>query len=408
MAELPPALVFGDDTGACLGAIRSLGRIGVPVHTAGWRDDLPAYGSRYCVGSHRIPVYEADGARWLDAVRELVARYRLALLVPTSDSSTAQLAAHAGELAPARIAAPSPEAMSAFSDKWTSRAMAERLGIPVAPGCLVSNDSNPLQIADRLGLPVVIKARRSYELGDRTQKSSVMLAKTPEVLRLGLANCREHIAESWIAGFCRGVSVLAVEGEVRQAFQHRRLRQKHATGPSAARISEPLDPRLLDAASAMIGETGYSGIAMFEFRCREDSDAFALLEINPRPWGSMQLAMDSGADYVAQQYRWLVLGTRPVEKPAYRAGLVKYSLWGEFEALSDAIVQARRGAEWTNAARRAVGFAARLWSGKGFDSFAEDDPAPFKAERAQLWQRARHRFLPRIGAPYHPKAVIGR
>lgn len=408
MAALPPALVFGDDTGACLGAIRSLGRIGVPVHTAGWRDDLPAYASRYCVGSHRIPAYEADGVRWLDAVRELVARNRLALLVPTSDSSTAQLAAHARELAPAIIAAPSPAAMSSFADKWASRAMAEQLGIPVAPGCIVSHDSDPTQIIDRLGLPVVIKARRSYELGDRTQKTSVMLAKTPDAIRIGLARCKDHIAESWINGFCRGVSVLAVEGEVRQAFQHRRLRQKHATGPSAARISEPLDPRLLDAASAMIGETGYSGIAMFEFRCSEDRDAFALLEVNPRAWGSMQLAMDAGADYVAQQYRWLVLGIEPHQNLDFPAGLRKHSLWGEYEALSGAMLKPRSVAEWANAARLAVGFAVRLSNGKGFDSYAEDDPAPFRAERAQLWHRARRKFVPRPGISPAATSVIGR
>ncbi len=303
MTGLPPALVFGDDPGACLGAIRSLGRIGVPVHSAGWRDDLPAYRSRYCVGSHCIARYESGGASWVASVRAVVECHGIALLVPTSDSSVAQLAAHAGEFAPARVTAPTLAALDVFADKWATREMAERLGIPVASGCLVSRSSDAGAIDETLGLPVVIKARRSYELGDRTQKSPVALVRSRGDLARRLASADNAIAEGWIKGFCRGVSVLAVDGEVKQAFQHRRLRQKHATGPSSARISEHLDPRLLDAAKAMVAKVGYSGVAMFEFRCRHESDEFALLEVNPRAWGSMQLAMAAGQDYVAAQYR---------------------------------------------------------------------------------------------------------
>lgn len=393
MADLPPALVFGDDPGACLGAIRSLGRIGVPVHCAGWRDDLPAYSSKYCLGAHCIPAYKPGGESWVASIRALIERHGFALLVPTSDSSVAQLAAHADAFAPTKVAAPAPAMLQAFTDKWTTREMAGRLAIPVAPGRLVSRGTDAGEIADQLGLPVVLKAKRSYELGNPTQKSSVALLHTRADLARSVASADHHIVEGWIPGFCRGVSVLAVDGVVKQAFQHRRLRQKHATGPSSARLSEALDPRLFRAAEAMVAEIGYSGIAMFEFRCRDDADEFVLLEVNPRAWGSIQLAMDAGADFVSAQYHWLVEGIVPTARHDFPAGLHKHSLWGELEAITGEAKAARGAASWVSFARLAAAFAGRLWTGKGFDSHAPDDPAPFVAERAQLLARARRKAL---------------
>ncbi len=55
---------------------------------------------------------------------------------------------------------PTPEAMLAMGDKSTAKATMQRVGVPTVPGSdgLVLEDQDALEIADRIGYPVMIKA----------------------------------------------------------------------------------------------------------------------------------------------------------------------------------------------------------------------------------------------------------
>lgn len=399
-----PVLVFGDDSNAFLGAVRSLGRKGLAVHGAGSGCDTAAHASRYMAARHTVPVYRGDGAEWLACVQSLVRQHGFSLLVPTSDASLAQLAAHRHDLLPARCAVPSDRAVALFTDKWETREAALALGIPVAEGMLIEADCSADEIIAQLGLPLVLKTRRSYSRGAAVQKSAVSLVERADELEARLSSLPGLLAERFVPGFCRGVSVLAHEGEVLQAFQHRRLRQEHVTGPSSSRISEPLDARLLDAVRKLVAHVGYTGIAMFEFRCREGSDAFALLEVNPRIWGSIQLAMDAGADFVAALHGLIIEGEMPPTRMEFSQGRQKMSLEGEWD---------RHGHEWEAAEgitaklaclTRFAAYCGSLVNGASFDSFASDDPAPFRHERSVVLSRLGDKLrkpLPEVlrGAP---------
>lgn len=387
-----PVLVFGDDTSAFLGAVRSLGRKGLTVHGAGAEVESPAHASRYLAARHAVPVHRGNGAEWLESVQSLTRQHGFELLVPTSDASLVQLAAHRQELLPARCAIPPAGALALFTDKWATREAALALGVPVAEGMLIPANCSADEIIERLGLPIVLKTRHSYSLGATVQKSAVALVQHKQELEARLPCPPGTLAERFVPGFCRGVSVLAHEGEVLQAFQHRRLRQEHITGPSSSRVSEPLDARLLDAVQKLIAHAGYSGIAMFEFRCQERSDAFVLLEVNPRIWGSIQLAIDAGADFVAALHGLVIEGKLPPRRMEFSQGNKKMSVEGEWD---------RHALEWdaatSIAARlaclpRLAAFCGSLANDAGFDSFASDDPEPFRRERAAVLSRLRDKF----------------
>lgn len=397
-----PVLVFGDDTSAFLGAVRSLGRKGLAVHGAGSGFETPAHASRYLTTQHTVPVYRGDGAEWLARVQSLIREHGFALLVPTSDASLLQLAAHRQALLPARCAIPSDEALALFTDKWATREAASSLGVPVAEGMLIPADCSADEIIDRLGLPLILKSRQSYSRGSMVQKSAVARIEHAQELEVRSASLPGMLAEGFVPGFCRGVSVLAHEGQVLQAFQHRRLQQEHATGPSSSRVSEPLDTRLLDAVQKLIAHAGYTGIAMFEFRYQEGSDAFVLLEVNPRIWGSIQLAMHAEADFVAALHGLLVEDRLPPRRMAFPAGRQKMSMEGEWD---------RHVFEWQAAAGitaqfvcllRFATYCGSLVNGAGFDSFASDDPEPFRRERAVILSRLRDKFRKR-----HPQVLSG-
>lgn len=391
-ADRAPVLVFGDDSSAFLGAVRSLGRQGLEVHGAGSNMSLPAYASLYLADHHVIPPYRGDGAEWLATVRSLIRQHGFALLVPTSDASLVQLSSHAEDLLPARCAVPSAESLGLFTDKWNTRKAAQALDIPVADGMLINDDCDVDAVTKALGLPLILKQRRSYSRGQSVQKSAVAIVSSPEELARRMDGSPSMIAEAFIPGFCRGVSVLAYQGEILQAFQHCRLRQEHATGPSSWRVSEPLDPRMLEAARKLIAHADYTGIAMFEFRCHKQHGDFALLEVNARIWGSIHLAMGAGADYVAALHDLLLEGRMPVSRRDFAVGGQKMSLRGEWDGLAYAWEETIGLKARLALLPRLASLLSSLTSGAGFDSFVSDDPEPFLRERRMVLLRLRDKI----------------
>ena len=105
------------------------------------------------------------------------------------------------------------------------------------------------------------------------------------------------LVQRFVPGFGAGVALLAHEGRVHALFAHRRLReQAQDGGPST--WCEPLTSGVLDDAAHRFAEaTRWTGLAMLEFRVPQDGGAPELLEINPRFWGSMPLAIACGVDF---------------------------------------------------------------------------------------------------------------
>jgi hypothetical protein len=125
------------------------------------------------------------------------------------------------------------------------------------------------------------------------------------------------LVEGYFEGVGVGVSVLAENGVVLQAFQHRRLRQGRG-GSSSYRVSEPIDPRLREACDKICRRTNLTGVCMFEFRVNPSDRSWILLETNARFWGSSPLPISLGVDFPRFLYDLLVhqarhpLATYPV------------------------------------------------------------------------------------------------
>src|SRR5439155_2761023 len=102
------------------------------------------------------------------------------------------------------------------------------------------------------------------------------------------------VAEDHFSGEGLGVSLLASEGKVLVAFQHRREHEPLLGGGSTYRSSVPLDRRLLDACSRLVADLRYTGVAMVEFKVDSESGRWVLIEMNGRFWGSLPLALAAG------------------------------------------------------------------------------------------------------------------
>ncbi|HEX8061715.1 MAG TPA: ATP-grasp domain-containing protein [Allosphingosinicella sp.] len=389
-------LLLGDDLRAFLAIARSLGRRGVEVHAAPSDFSSPALKSRFIAASHRLPPYPLDPGAWEAALRRLIEDHGFRKVVPTSDSGLFMLRHHAGALGRDRIGIANEAALEIFSDKANTRALAQKHQVRVANGRLLGSAETAGALADELGLPLVLKPRASYALGDIATKRSARVvrgrADLDRQLRSGAWDgC---VAESFFPGIGVGLSVLASEGRILFAYQHRRLQESSDTGASTRRVSEPADPDLLAAVKPLAAAARLDGVAMFEFRVNRRSGRHVLLEVNPRFWGSLPLAVASGADFPALWWDLAVNGRE--SGGAYRPGILKADLTGEFDRVVDRF-EAASGLERLRAAAGGLVTAAMLTRARTTaDSWAADDPEPWRDERLSLAVRARRALRKRL------------
>lgn len=215
---------------------------------------------------------------------------------------------------------PSPAAFGVFRDKAQTLQAAEAVGVPVPPWTVADPDpERALRQADALGYPVVLKPRVSS--GGR----GLALAQTPTALREYLGRpdpaAPPPLLQRWVGWGPQYDVCLLYDAQGRRvaAFAQRELRHYPlAGGPSTVQESVAA-PELVDLADRLLQRIGWVGPAEAEFRI-DAAGVPRLMEVNPRYWASLALAIAAGVDFPALHVA-LSLGQRVQVPAAYRLGL---------------------------------------------------------------------------------------
>lgn len=241
---------------------------------------------------------------WTDALYDLCARLtetegeRPALL-PVGAVTLAALSEERERFeAVCGLCIPTPEQLDAFNSKEAVAEMGEKLGVPVPKRFAPQAREDAAAFFGRLPLPCVVKPLCGEKFGLSAAQRYV-IARTPEQGRAAFERFSELTGEApmvqeYLPGGGLGCSVLAEEGEVRAALCHRRVREYPVSGGPSSCCVRADRPDLEDCAARMVQETGYTGLAMFEFKEGADGQP-RLLEVNPRVWGTFPLTRASGS-----------------------------------------------------------------------------------------------------------------
>lgn len=313
---MPPTgrvLVLGDNDRAGLASVRSLGRAGLQVHLVAFEPGAAARRSRYVHRIHRLGQPLEDPPRFAERVLELLDQQRFDLALPTSDKALVPLMPYREELNERTcFVAPDEAGFEATYYKHVTLAVARRLGIPTPRTRIVRAFADLGDLADRYAFPLVLKPTCSVVTGT-SGRNEVRIVRDPEELRDTLPAFLER-GPVLVQEFCRGhgvgINVLAHQGEVVAAFQHRRVHEPRDGGASSYRMSVPLSADLLAAARRFCGDLRWTGPAMLEFKQDPASGAAVLMEVNGRLWGSLALAIHAGVDFPRLIYDVLVRGER--------------------------------------------------------------------------------------------------
>jgi predicted ATP-grasp superfamily ATP-dependent carboligase len=267
---------------------------------------------------------------------------------------------------------------------------------PVAEGRRLSPGEGPRALCAHFGLPLVVKPRKSYWRDRLDSWGRVWIVESQAELEKLLPTISEpsrYLVESCFDGDGVGVSVLAEKGEIAHAFQHRRLRQGKG-GCSSYRISEPVDPTLLDACAKICRATELTGVCMFEFRHDPRDGSWILIETNARFWGSIGLPLSLGVDFPLYLYDLLVHGRHHAAVP-YPAGIRSRNLMLDGLNLATTL----RGLRWSQLGAWSAelgDFLAQpirwLTGRERSDSFVSDDLRPALWECAVLLKSLRQKL----------------
>ncbi len=302
MNPQPRVLVLDGDMVPALTIARSLRRRGCRVDS-GSHVDRPLVGSSRAIAAlhdYPNPLTEPDG--FVDWLARHARDEHYDLIIPVTERTLAPLSRCRERLGDLRVAMPDYDSLELVLDKSKTLALAREVGVPIPGSVAVSSLDELAEHQETLRYPVVLKPARS--IGSRDGGSShlqVSYAFDAIGLVTGCAHALRFgpvVLQEYFAGDGVGVELIARGGEIEYAFQHRRLHEVPLTGGgSSLRVSEAVNPRLLDASARLIKGLRWNGVAMVEFKYDRESGEFCLMEVNGRFWGSLPLADAAGADF---------------------------------------------------------------------------------------------------------------
>ena len=260
-------------------AIRNLGQHGCDVVAGSERRWAQGFYSRYCRRRVTYPPPRAP-ERFIPYLRALAAREGIDVILPIGDRCVSVVSAHRDALGKrVRVPVADWDAMQVAASKARTVDLARRLGISV-PRTYAS-------MGEVERYPVVVKACEG--------SGWVRYVNRPEEFPVTAG--AETIIQEYVPGEARAMFALYDRGTAMAVFQHRRLREFPATGGASTAAESIHDPVLTDLGLRLLDALHWHGVAMVEFKWNPVDGRYTLMEINPKFWGSLDLAVAAGVEF---------------------------------------------------------------------------------------------------------------
>ncbi len=292
-------LVTDDSYKSSLGIVRSLGRKGVRVSVMSTSSVALASRSRYCSQRHVLPPL-SDGS-FLPALENLLRRVPFDLVMPVGYTSTVTLARHRARLDPlARLEIAPYHRIRAAADKIYTHKLAQSLDVPTPQTFFPERLEDVVALSPYLRMPVVIKAPCETPGTEvhYVQSREGLLPCYHTASAFALAEGRPlPIIQEFIPGDGCGFFALYQNGVCKRIFMHKRIRETPPSGGASCCAISFYDPTLKAYGMRLLDWLTWHGVAMVEFRLDRRDGRYKLMEINPKFWGSLDLALTAGVDF---------------------------------------------------------------------------------------------------------------
>jgi D-aspartate ligase len=296
-----------------LGAIRSLGRSGVPVIAVDHRPWALGFRSRYALPVLLPDPLEAERGFIAGLLRLGEAIGETVPVFPTHDEHLNSLARHRDELAERfRFPFPGWDVLEPLQSKRHQLETAERIGMGVPKTFHPRSLGEARDVADEVGFPLLVKPSDNIVFKRLYRRQAFFCERRADLEeRFRLVADYEPMVQEFVPGgddclWTLGTYV-AESGEALACFSGRKLRQTREHMGSA-RVGEAVwDAEVVESGLAVLRALGFHGIAQVEWKRDARDGVLKLIEVNPRLWQWHGLTGACGVDVTLAAY-WDLLG----------------------------------------------------------------------------------------------------
>ena len=378
--DAPLVFVLGASPNG-LSFIRSLGRKGVSVIAL---DSAPSPGlySRYCEGI-ALPEIEDNEKIWLEFLIERGKRLSCkAALIPTGDAHVLLVSRNRELLSPYfNFSLPEQSVVEAVTSKRTQYGLAKELGVAIPRTYYPETVSEVESLSHSVSYPCILKPYYSHLWQKYSRKR-----KEYKMAKLVVVNDQEGLVEAYKRMARSGMGIMVQEripgqdaelfsfltycGEDSNpmaVFTKRKLRQTQAGYGDGSFQESVWEPTVVRLGMKLLRSLRWRGLACIEFKKDPRDGKFKLIEVNPRSFTGVDMAVKSGVDLPDIVYRDLA-GHKAPRISTFSEGVKWVHLtWDVAAALLHRRERRITLTEWLKSLRGQKSFA--IWS--------SDDPLPF-------------------------------
>lgn len=359
---------------------KSLGKKGIDVVSADFVKSSMSFYSRYSKDHFLYPSPFSEPERFVECFVERISRHQPTVLLPVSEE-TFLFAKYADRFSSqVKMALPRYDQILTTHNKDQWQALAAKLDIATPK----NYSTEELRTTDRwpeIAFPVLIKPKQGGGAWGIRQFDNA------EALKRVLKD-EQYCERSWdrffvqekIIGPSHCVAMIFSQGEYRAKAVYRQLRDYPVDGGQATLRVSLDDPLAAEFFQRLLTHLGWHGVCQADFIVDEKTGVPYLIDINPRFWGSVNMAIAAGVDFPYLLYRLALDGDIAVQ-PEQRNGVTTRWIGGEARAFWPAFKRADS---------KAVYLKQFFCPGKPiyYDDFSLADPVPFFVWGADVLGRA--------------------
>lgn len=313
-----------------LAIVRYLGKHkDLELHVIGYNKLSLAFYSKYCRKKFIIPSPKKSPDGFYRELLKVIKQEKYDMLMPVGFSSFDVCMKHREEIENiTKVVLTTNESFDLASSKLKTYRFAQENGIP-CPKTYFLDKREDIRTLDA-PFPIVIKA--PFEMG----KNVVEYAHNKEELvtkfekmctDYGFTEPNLPVVQQYVTGDGYGFFAYYENGKCVRKFMHKRLREYPVTGGASVCAESFYDEKLDEYGEKMLDLVKWNGPAMVEFKKHSDGE-YKLMEINPKFWGSLELALAAGVEfpYYLVQY---VRGEKVEKRSDYRQVRFQWLINGE-------------------------------------------------------------------------------
>ena len=280
-------------------AVRALGRMGLRVTVSESTYLAPALFSRYCYRRVHSPSPVLQPSQYLDFIQDYLTRHPHEVLMPMEEGTLLLLAQHRERFAHiTRFPFAAYDDLLFARDKLKVLRRAEALDIPTPKTYEITRMDEGEQLARQVQYPVVVKPRVG------SGSTGLYYASEPSQLSFALERLflsgKSPLVQERLPGDGAGIGasfLLDQDHQIRASFVHRRIREYPVDGGPSTLRESILHEQVRHDGARLVQNLHLTGVAMVEFKIDSRDGKAKLLEVNPRFWGSLALAVNAGVNF---------------------------------------------------------------------------------------------------------------